>query len=130
MRPITLGVTIVCCLNVLLVLVVGDVGTATSYDPPYLPTKCNGYSQQQFPEGGLFAAASNGLWDNGAACGRRYRIRCISGPNRPCKDGTIVVQIVDACRSKSCPSTLVLSNKAFDAISRNSDTKINMEYAQ
>ncbi|OVA14402.1 Expansin/pollen allergen [Macleaya cordata] len=93
-------------------------------------TKCNGYSQQQFPDGGMFAAASNGLWDNGAACGRRYRMRCISGLRRPCKDGTIVVQVVDVCRTNPCPSTLVLSNKAFDAISRISETKINIEYAQ
>ncbi|XP_010250070.1 PREDICTED: EG45-like domain containing protein [Nelumbo nucifera] len=116
------------CFDVL--VVTGDVGTASSYEPPYLPTRCNGYDQNQFPEGGLFAAASNGVWDNGAACGRRYRIRCISGLKRPCKDGSIVVQVVDVCRSNPCRTTLVLSRRAFDAISRIPNAKINVEYAQ
>ncbi|KAF6152728.1 hypothetical protein GIB67_021388 [Kingdonia uniflora] len=111
-------------------LVVGDVGTATSYDPPYLPTRCNGNNQEQFPESAMFVAASKGLWNNGAACGRRYRMRCISGLKRPCKDGSIVVEVVDICRTNPCPATLILSNKAFDAISRIPDTKINIEYAQ
>ncbi|XP_020536479.1 EG45-like domain containing protein [Jatropha curcas] len=107
-----------------------DVGTARSYDPPYLPTKCNGYNEDQFPEGGYFAAASDGLWDNGAACGRKYRMRCISGPNRACKGGSIVVQVVDFCRDNPCLATLMLSNKAFDAISRISTAKINIEFIQ
>ncbi|KAG8636323.1 hypothetical protein MANES_16G120700v8 [Manihot esculenta] len=108
----------------------GDVGTAKSYDPPYLPTKCNGYDQDQFPEGGYFAAASDGLWDNGAACGRKYRMRCISGPRRACNGGSIVVQVVDFCRDSPCSATLMLSNKAFDAVSRIPTAKINVEYIQ
>ncbi|XAR66909.1 hypothetical protein NMG60_11013285, partial [Bertholletia excelsa] len=108
----------------------GDIGTATSYSPPYLPTKCNGYDQQQFPEGGLFAAASEGIWDNGAACGRRYHMRCISGRRRACKDGTIVVQIVDVCGKTPCPATLVLSTKAFHGLFNIPIAKINVEYAQ
>ncbi|KAH7849043.1 hypothetical protein Vadar_012098 [Vaccinium darrowii] len=107
-----------------------DIGTAIAYDPPYLPTRCRGYDQDQFPEGGLFAAASDGVWDNGAACGRRYRLKCISGQRRPCKGGSIVIQVVDACRTDPCPATLTLSNKAFDAISRTPNAKINVEYSQ
>ncbi|XP_002524475.2 EG45-like domain containing protein [Ricinus communis] len=108
----------------------GDIGSATSYDPPYLPTRCKGYSEDQFPQGGYFVAASEGIWDNGAACGRKYRMRCISGPRRPCKDESIVVQVVDLCRGNPCPSTLVLSNKAFSAISKVPAIKINVEFAQ
>ncbi|XP_010250071.1 PREDICTED: EG45-like domain containing protein [Nelumbo nucifera] len=126
----TIAIALVALLFIDVFFVWGDVGTATSYDPPYLPTKCSGYDQNQFPEGGLFVAASNGIWDNGAACGRRYRIRCISGLRRPCKDGSIVVQVVDVCRSNPCPATLVLSNTAFGAISRIPTAKINVEYAQ
>ncbi|KAM7276399.1 hypothetical protein ACFE04_018265 [Oxalis oulophora] len=70
----------------------GDVGTAAVYTPPYLPTACYGNSYDQFPAGNLFAAVGTGLWDNGAACGRRYRIRCVSGSNRPCKSATIDVR--------------------------------------
>ncbi|XP_052199412.1 EG45-like domain containing protein [Diospyros lotus] len=111
-------------------LAAGDIGTATSYAPPYLPTRCKGYDPQQFPEGGLFAAASPGVWDNGAACGRRYQMRCISGRNKPCRGDSIVVQVVDLCRSSPCPATLVLSNQAFGFISRFTNAKINVEYAQ
>lgn len=119
---------IILCLVILRVH--GDVGTAMSYDPPYLPTRCKGYDLDQFPEGGYFIAASDGLWDNGAACGRRYRVRCISGPKRPCREATIFVEVVDFCRSNVCSATMTLSNKAFNAISRYPDAKINVEYTQ
>ncbi|KAI5669579.1 hypothetical protein M9H77_19432 [Catharanthus roseus] len=112
-------------------LVLGDIGTATSYNPPYTPTKCGGNRLDQFPAGNLFVSVSEGLWDNGAACGRRYRIRCLSGNNKPCKDftTTIDVRVVDFCSSRPCPSTIVLSKDAFSVISRR-DTKINIEYIQ
>lgn len=93
-------------------------------------TKCQGYSREQFPGDGLFVAASDGIWDNGAACGRKYRLRCLSGLRRPCKEDTITVEVVDVCRNNPCPATMVLSNKAFDAISRIPSAKINVEYAQ
>ncbi|PON76966.1 Expansin [Trema orientale] len=116
------------CYDILGIL--GDVGSAGSYDPPYLPTKCNGDEQDQFPEDGYFVAVSDGLWDNGAACGRRYQMRCISGPRRPCKGGFIVVQVIDFCKSDPCGATLRLSNKAFQAISRFPKARINVEYQQ
>lgn len=93
-------------------------------------TKCNGNRQDQFPPGNLFVAVNEGLWDNGAACGRRYRLRCLSGNNRPCKDGTIDVRVVDFCQKSPCPSTILLSNDAFSAISRSANAKINVEYIQ
>ncbi|KAB5513926.1 hypothetical protein DKX38_027832 [Salix brachista] len=111
-------------------IVFGDIGTATSYNPPYLPTKCHGNRQDQFPPGNLFVSVGEGLWDNGAACGRRYRLRCLSGNNRPCKDGTIDVRVVDFCRKTPCPSTILLSSDAFSAVSHSQSTKINVEYIQ
>ncbi|KAJ8464712.1 hypothetical protein OPV22_027264 [Ensete ventricosum] len=107
----------------------GDVGTAASYGPPYLPTKCNGYDQDQFPPSNMFAAVSDGLWDNGAACGRSYMLRCLSGPNRPCKDSIIRVAVVDQC-TDPCPASFLLSTAAFTAVSRFNDAKINVEFAQ
>lgn len=90
-------------------------------------TKCKG----ELPEGGYFVAVSEGLWDNGAACGRRYEMRCISGPKRPCKGDSILVEVVDLCKkAPNCPTTLFLSNKAFNSISRFPNAKINVEYAQ
>lgn len=93
-------------------------------------TQCYGNRQDQFPPGNLFVAVSEGLWDNGAACGRRYRMRCLSGTNKPCKDGTIDVEVVDICRRKPCSSTIILSRDAFAAISRYPNRKINIEYIQ
>ncbi|KAG5030967.1 hypothetical protein JHK82_014582 [Glycine max] len=111
-------------------LVVGDVGTAASYGPPYIPTACDGNRPGQFPPGNLFVAVNEGLWDNGAACGRRYRIRCVSGNNRPCKGGSIDVKVVDSCSRSPCPNTLLMSNDAFAAIARFPHVKINIEYTQ
>ncbi|KAJ1410966.1 RlpA-like protein, double-psi beta-barrel domain [Sesbania bispinosa] len=111
-------------------LVPGDVGTASSYGPPYIPTACEGNRREQFPPGNLFVAVNEGLWDNGAACGRRYRVRCVSGNNRPCKGGSIDVKVVDTCGSSSCSNTLLMSNDAFTAISRFPNAKINIEYTQ
>ncbi|CAK9184153.1 unnamed protein product [Ilex paraguariensis] len=93
-------------------------------------TKCNGNRADQFPPGNLFVAVSEGLWDNGAACGRRYRLRCLSGYNKPCKDGTVDVRVVDFCPRRPCPATIVMSNDAFGAISHSPDAKINVEFIQ
>ena len=92
-------------------------------------TKCDGNREEQFPPGNLFVAVSEGLWDNGAACGRRYRLRCLSGPNRPCKHRTIDVKVVDFCPVTPCPSTIMLSRDAFAAIAHHG-RKINIEYIQ
>ncbi|KAI6680165.1 hypothetical protein NL676_034046 [Syzygium grande] len=125
---------IVVCMSLMSIdmglFVLGDVGTASSYDPPYTPTRCNGYRADQFPPGNLFVAVSEGLWDNGAACGRRYRLRCLSGSNRPCKDGTVDVTVVDYCPKSPCPSTILLSKNAFSTISKSVSAKINAEYIQ
>ncbi|CAI9096673.1 OLC1v1032871C1 [Oldenlandia corymbosa var. corymbosa] len=112
--------------------VLGDLGTATAYAPPYTPTRCNGNRQDQFPAGNLFVAVGEGLWDNGAACGRRYRLRCLSGNNKPCKDidTTIDVRVVDFCHKSPCPSTMLMSVDAFSAISHSPRSKINIEYVQ
>ncbi|KAK9037449.1 hypothetical protein V6N11_022360 [Hibiscus sabdariffa] len=85
---------------------------------------CSGHKQrsllrpweEQFPHQNLFLAFSEGLWENGAACGRRYRLRCLSETKRPCKHRTIDVKVVDFCLVSPCPSTILLSRDAFAAI--------------
>ncbi|KAL3838596.1 hypothetical protein ACJIZ3_023187 [Penstemon smallii] len=116
--------------NEISTLVYAEIGTATSYDPPYTPTKCHGNRPDQFPSGNLFVQVSEGLWDNGAACGRRYRLKCLSGNNKPCKLDTVDVRVVDFCSKRPCPSTIVMSNDAFAAVSHNPDAKINIEFIQ
>ncbi|XP_012571614.1 EG45-like domain containing protein [Cicer arietinum] len=131
MRLFTLLILSIILLNQLS-LILADLGTASSYGPPYIPTACDGNRREQFPPGNIFAAVNEGLWDNGAACGRRYRIRCLSGINKPCKDGSIDVKIVDiiSCSKHPCFQTFLLSTQAFAAISRFPNANINIEYMQ
>ncbi|CAL5429105.1 unnamed protein product [Camellia sinensis] len=118
-------------------LSLADVGTAASYAPPYIPTACSGNDGSQFPSSNLFAAAGEGIWDNGAACGRQYLVRCISAaaPNSCNPSQTIQVKIVDRAQtSASRPSrggtTMVLSATAFGAIANGSPPSINIEFQQ
>ncbi|KAH9666603.1 EG45-like domain containing protein 2 [Citrus sinensis] len=90
-------------------IVYGDIGTATSYNPPYISTRCYGNRQDQFPPSKLFVAVDEGLSDNGAACGRRYKMRCLSGADRPHKHQIVDVKVVDFCSQIPCPSTTKLS---------------------
>ncbi|KAL5976996.1 hypothetical protein ACLOJK_021334 [Asimina triloba] len=126
------------CLFVFLRLSRADVGTATYYNPPYVPaTACYGRDESAFPANKLFAAASDGIWDNGAACGREYEVRCLSGPLRQaCQVGTTIqVTVVDYMEtSVSRParpgSTLALSVNAFAMITNTSvpSQVVNVEF--
>ncbi|KAF3781742.1 EG45-like domain containing protein [Nymphaea thermarum] len=115
-----------------------DVGTAAFYNRPYVPTACYGTSVVQIPANNLFAAVDDRIWDNGAACGRDYSVRCLSGatPPNPCLAGqTVTVRIVDRAPPVSTPSsagtTFVLSNDAFSVIAKSADAKqINIEFLQ
>lgn len=115
----------------------GDVGTAAQYSPPYLPTTCFGIDPSQFPSNNLFAAAGDGIWDNGASCGREYLVRCISATVAgSCRPGqTIQVKIVDYALSTTTPpsvsgTTIVLSETAFGNIANSSANSINIEFQQ
>ncbi|XP_058075617.1 EG45-like domain containing protein [Magnolia sinica] len=101
-----------------------EVGTAAFYNPPYIPTACYGNDTSQLLENNLFAAAGEGIWDNGASCGRQLLVQRFSAatPRNVCVVGqTIQVRIVDrAATSGSRPSvsgtTIVLSVNAFRMI--------------
>ncbi|MED6132623.1 hypothetical protein PIB30_020799 [Stylosanthes scabra] len=107
----------------------GDVGTAASYSAPYLPTACYGTEATEFPSSNLFAAAGDGIWDNGAACGRQYLVRCISAdqPRTCIPDQSIQIKIVDYAPTAT---TLVLSDKAFGSLANTSAALINIEFQQ
>ncbi|CAN6442026.1 unnamed protein product [Victoria cruziana] len=114
-----------------------DVGTAAFYGRPYVPTACYGTSVLMIPADGLFAAVNDGIWDNGAACGRDYSVRCLSGttPPNPCVAGqTVKVRIVDRAPPVSTPSsagtTFVLSTDAFSVIANSTASQINVEFLQ
>ncbi|XP_035548700.1 EG45-like domain containing protein 2 [Juglans regia] len=115
-----------------------DVGTAARYRPPYTPTACFGNDEGQFPSSNLFASAGDGIWDNGAACGRQYMVRCISAavPRTCVPDETIQIRIVDRALTSVSrpismdPTTMVLSTTAFATIANSSATTINIEFQQ
>ncbi|XP_027333680.1 putative EG45-like domain containing protein 1 [Abrus precatorius] len=98
---------------------------------------CYGSEASQFPSSNLFAAAGDGIWDNGAACGRQYMVRCISAeqPKTCVPDQSIQIKIVDYADTAVSPSsaggtTIVLSDKAFGTIANTSATLINIEFQQ
>lgn len=102
-----------------------------------IASKCYGSEATEFPSSNLFGAAGDGIWDNGAACGRQYLVRCISAEQpRTCHPGqSIQIKIVDyAASTVSNPSasgtTIVLSDKAFGTIANSSATFINIEFQQ
>ncbi|KAI6681465.1 hypothetical protein NL676_035346 [Syzygium grande] len=114
-----------------------DVSTVGHYDPPYTPTACFGDDPLQFPSSFLFTAAGEGIWDNGAACGRQYWVRCISA-DRPktCNRAQLAqVRIVDwavsaVSRSSLDRATIVLSKTAFEAIANPSASSVNVKFVQ
>lgn len=100
-------------------------------------TACFGSDSSQFPSSNLFAAAGEGVWDNGAACGRQYLVRCISAVvPRTCVQGqTIQVRIVDRAqtsvsRPTKAGTTIVLSTTAYSAIANSAVPSINIEFQQ
>ena len=136
----------------------GDTGTAGQYAPPYLrkhqrpitviqsfqtdtffsffnlgidtATACYGNDVSKFPSSNLFASAGDGIWDNGAACGRQYFVRCLSAQTPgTCKAGQIIkVKIVD--RASRNGVMLVLSTIAFGAIANPSAAFVNIEFTE
>ncbi|CAI9094480.1 OLC1v1030229C3 [Oldenlandia corymbosa var. corymbosa] len=115
-----------------------DIGTASLYNPPYSPTACFGGDRSQFPASNLFAAAGEKVWDNGAACGRQYLLKCInSAVAGACVQGQPQIQVIvvdRALTSVSKPSragtNLVLSNTAYAAVANPSAPFINIDFIQ
>ncbi|KAJ0029930.1 hypothetical protein Pint_13076 [Pistacia integerrima] len=138
-QPFIIAILLVLSLQLFTYISYADVGTAAWYTPPYIPTTCYGDDQTQFPSSNLFGAAGDGIWDNGASCGRQYLVRCISAtePNTCLPGLTIQIKIVEyALQSASTPSssgtTILLSQTAFAAITNSSSTanSINIEFQQ
>ncbi|KAK4404481.1 EG45-like domain containing protein [Sesamum angolense] len=100
-------------------------GTATFYTV-YVPSACYGFQDQ----GTMIAAANPALYNNGAACGRSYRVRC-TGPtnNVPnvCRNGEITVRIVDLCPGCGADQ-LDLSQEAFSMIADPNAGRIRIDY--
>lgn len=101
-------------------------------------TACYGQDSTAFPSNNLFAAAGEGIWNNGAACGRQYTVSCVSAPPpNTCVSGTTVtVKIVDRASTavyhpSTTGTTLVLSTAAFNQLVKPfTATSINVQFEQ
>ncbi|KAG6597700.1 EG45-like domain containing protein, partial [Cucurbita argyrosperma subsp. sororia] len=126
MKVVALAVSLV----LILTYAHADTGTATFYTPPYVPSACFGFEEQ----GTLIAAASEGIYNNGAACGRMYRVTCTGPTNlgvpQPCTGNTVTVKVVDLCPSPGCQATIDLSHEAFSTIANPDAGKINIEFTE
>ncbi|XP_073158283.1 EG45-like domain containing protein [Henckelia pumila] len=101
-------------------------GTATYYTV-YVPSACYGFTDK----GVMIAAANRALYNNGAACGSFYKVRCTGPTNQgvpqPCRNGEITVQIVDLCPGCT-DNQLDLSQEAFSMIADPNAGRIQIEY--
>lgn len=81
----------------------------------------------------MIAAASDVIWGNRVACGRRYRVTCIGATNqgvpKPCNGKSVDVKIVDYC-PPGCRGTIDLSQEAFAMIANPVAGKIKISYTQ
>ncbi|KAI6681466.1 hypothetical protein NL676_035347 [Syzygium grande] len=114
-----------------------DVGTAGHYDPPYTPTACFGYDPLQFPSSFLFAAAGEGIWDNGAGLreailGPVHKRRPAEdlqsgpiGPGQDCGPGRQrgLPVLVGPCHHRPVKT-------AFEAIANPSASSVNVKFVQ
>ncbi|CAA2958181.1 EG45-like domain containing [Olea europaea subsp. europaea] len=109
-------------------IAIAESGTATFYTPPYVPSACYG----SHGKGTVIAAANPSLYNNGAACGRRYRVKCTGGTNsvsHPCTGKEVTVTIVDLC--PGCGhNQLDLSQEVFSTIANPDVGRILIDYTQ
>ncbi|KAL2481018.1 putative EG45-like domain containing protein 1 [Abeliophyllum distichum] len=103
-------------------------GTATFYTT-YVPSACYGFQDQ----GTMIAAANPSLYNNGEACGRRYRVKCTGATNQgvpqPCTGNEVTVKIVDLC--PGCGNDqLDLSQEAFSVVANPDAGRIKTDYNQ
>lgn len=80
----------------------------------------------------MIAAAGDGIYNNGAACGRMYSVRCTSSTNsvQACTGNSVTVKVVDRCPSPACTSTIDLSQEAFSIIANPDAGRINIEFTR
>ncbi|KAB1221439.1 putative EG45-like domain containing protein 1 [Morella rubra] len=77
----------------------------------------------------LIATASNSIWENKTACGRKLSVKCIGPLNRaphPCKPNEVLVEIVEHC--PHCHETLNLSEEGFAEIANLDAGIVKIEY--
>ncbi|QHO38638.1 EG45-like domain containing protein [Arachis hypogaea] len=88
---------------------------------------CYGYED----EGTMIAAAREGIYNNGGACGQMYKITCTGATNagvtQPCTGASVTVKVVDLCPSPGCQGTFDLSQEAFSTIANINAGKVDID---
>lgn len=54
-----------------------------------MPFRCN----RAFDDSGYYAAVGDSNWDNGAACRKKFVVKCIAGAGNPCKAGRPQIEV-------------------------------------
>ncbi|KAH7860234.1 hypothetical protein Vadar_011059 [Vaccinium darrowii] len=84
--------------------------------------------------GVMIGAASDTLWNGGAACGTSYSITCTGATNegvpQPCTGQTVTIEIVDYCPPPGCKGTIDLSQEAFAVIADLNAGSVYISYTQ
>ncbi|KAL2481029.1 EG45-like domain containing protein 2 [Abeliophyllum distichum] len=109
-------------------IVLAKQGTAVFYARPYVPSACYGYRDL----GPMIAGDNPTVFDGGKVCGRRYKVRCLGGTNgtpNPCKNGEIIVNIVDLCTGCGA-NEINLSQDAFSKIANLKAGRVRVDYTQ
>ncbi|KAI8018007.1 EG45-like domain containing protein [Camellia lanceoleosa] len=105
------AIILVCIAASLISVASAIAGTATYYNV-YVPSACYGYQDQ----GVMIAAASDALWNNGAACGKMYSVSCTGATNQgpqPCKSGSVTVKIETDVPHQDAKPPLISLKKLF-----------------
>ncbi|GFS40801.1 barwin-related endoglucanase [Actinidia rufa] len=119
-------IIVIAIVSSLILVCLATPGTATFYTS-YVPSACYGNQNN----GVMIAAASDPLWNNGAICGKTFRVTCTGPTNpvpHPCTGKTVTVKIVDHC--PGCGGTLDLSREAFATIANPVAGIIKIDYQQ
>ncbi|GAB4838187.1 hypothetical protein Ancab_027716 [Ancistrocladus abbreviatus] len=126
MATLNRSLVVLATLAALLSVAFADSGIATYYTT-YVPSACYGYADQ----GVMIAAGSAALYNNGAGCGKMYRVTCTGAANggaNPCNGQSVTVKLVDLC--PGCPGPFDLSQQAFAAIANLDAGRIYVDYQQ
>ncbi|GLT72815.1 hypothetical protein SLA2020_447160 [Shorea laevis] len=137
----TIFVIIVFCgvLPVVLSQSGGDllIGTASHYTPiPCSRTACEyKIGSSKLPPSIYPVAAGERLWDRGAGCGRRYRVRCVSdGSPHFCKSGEEIEVIIQdraatmQSRASEYGADMVIMESGFTVIAIPFAHSVQIEY--
>ncbi|CAN0860178.1 EG45-like domain containing protein [Linum grandiflorum] len=106
-------------------------GTASSYRPD-ASSACKTHNGSASIGQELVAMVPKTVFNNGAACGRMYKISCIGAideyPKEPCKlNQSVTVTVANECGGDDC-ATFTLSTDAFALIAKPEAGRVQISY--